>query len=330
MNTIAFTLCSNNYLAFAKTLGDSYIKHHPKSKFIIGIVDKRDNEIDYTFFNPHELVFVEEIVTLDIDKMVDMYNIIEFNTAVKPSYFAYLFKKFTECDSVIYFDPDIKCYESLAKFQEEMQNFSIGLTPHITTPVPTGGSFELENRFLNFGLYNLGFLWLNRTDIAFQFLNWWTDRLEENCKADLKNGIFVDQLWVNFAPIFYKKDVLISYDLGMNMAHWNFHERALSFEDNHWIVNQKTPLRFYHFSGFKVDMPDRISKRNKLNFTDRPDVIELFKDYRDSLIRNKHFDLCIRPYQYGKQPIIVKPTFTGKLRTSLSYIKKGIQTLTND
>ncbi len=46
--TIAFTICSNNYLAHAKTVGDSYLKYHPNNKFIIGLVDKLQDEYDYS------------------------------------------------------------------------------------------------------------------------------------------------------------------------------------------------------------------------------------------------------------------------------------------
>ena len=44
---IIFTLCSNNYLANAKTLGDSILNHRPNTMFVIGLVDERNCEIDY-------------------------------------------------------------------------------------------------------------------------------------------------------------------------------------------------------------------------------------------------------------------------------------------
>jgi hypothetical protein len=49
MQEIIFTLCSNNYLAQAKTLGDSVKKFNPDVLFVIGLVDKLHPEIDYSF-----------------------------------------------------------------------------------------------------------------------------------------------------------------------------------------------------------------------------------------------------------------------------------------
>ena len=48
---IAFTICSNNYLAQAKTLGDSFLEFHPDWKFIIGLCDEFDSSFDYSAFD---------------------------------------------------------------------------------------------------------------------------------------------------------------------------------------------------------------------------------------------------------------------------------------
>lgn len=299
-NTIAFTLCSNNYLAFAKTLADSFIEQHPDSKFIIGIADKRDDSIDYSFFEPHELIFVHDVPNLEVDRMADAYNIIEFNTSVKPFYFDYIFKSRKDVETVIYLDPDIKCFDSLQPLKEAIGEKSVGLTPHITTPL-SNENFMIEKRMLNFGIYNLGFCWMNRSDNTQAFINWWMERLDENCKQDLKNGVFVDQLWVNLIPIYFKDDVHISYDLGLNMAYWNFHERKLNqVDDTHWMVNDKFKLKFFHFSSYKVERPDLVSKYTNYTFAERPDVVNLFKNYHADLTKNRYLELKDKPYKFNK------------------------------
>ena len=58
---ISFTLCSNNYLAQAKTLGDSFKKHHPDFEFIIGLVDDFSDQIDYTAFQDFTIIKAEDI-----------------------------------------------------------------------------------------------------------------------------------------------------------------------------------------------------------------------------------------------------------------------------
>jgi len=64
---IAFTLCSNNYLAQAKTLGNSLLKNNPDYLFFIGLVDKFNPEIDYTIFKPYQVIEIESIKIPDFN-----------------------------------------------------------------------------------------------------------------------------------------------------------------------------------------------------------------------------------------------------------------------
>jgi lipopolysaccharide biosynthesis glycosyltransferase len=110
---LAFTICSNNYLAQAKTLGDSLLKHNPGHKFIIVLVDRKTPQIDYSFFEPYEIVLIEDVGIQDFESIWKKYNIVELNTAVKPTLFKYFFKKYAELDNAFYFDPDIMIFRSL-------------------------------------------------------------------------------------------------------------------------------------------------------------------------------------------------------------------------
>ena len=103
---IAFTLCSNNYLAHAKTLGDSFLEYHPEAKFMIGLVDKYNPQLDYNFFSAFEIIPVEEISVPEFEELNGKYRIAELNTAVKPSYLHYIFTKYSP-EKLLYIDPDI-------------------------------------------------------------------------------------------------------------------------------------------------------------------------------------------------------------------------------
>src|SRR3989337_3690092 len=99
-----FTICSNNYLAQAKTLGDSLLKHNPGYKYEIFLVDKLAAEIDYSFFDPYGIVPIEQVQIEGFDEMFERYNITELNTAVKPFIFNYLFSNNPSLASIIYLD----------------------------------------------------------------------------------------------------------------------------------------------------------------------------------------------------------------------------------
>ena len=83
---IAFTVCSNNYLSQAKTLGDSLKKYSPEYTFFIGLCDRRSKQIDYTDYGSAEILEVEKLEIPNFEWMTDNYNIIELNTSVKPYY----------------------------------------------------------------------------------------------------------------------------------------------------------------------------------------------------------------------------------------------------
>ncbi len=68
---IAFTLCSNNYLAQAKTLGDSLLKYNPDYKFFIGLVDRLSDQINYSKDIGHEIITAEDIGIPDFDELLE-------------------------------------------------------------------------------------------------------------------------------------------------------------------------------------------------------------------------------------------------------------------
>ncbi|MFR9166884.1 MAG: hypothetical protein ACLVKO_11960 [Dysgonomonas sp.] len=160
---IAFTICSNNYLSQAKTLADSFFKYNDEYKFIIGLCDKKNELIDYSIFSPCEIVEVEELCIENFEWMVYNYNIIELNTATKPYYFQYFLKTYQDIDYIFYLDPDIQVFNSFSILEKELENKDILLTPHITTPLPNDKKVPNENLFLNYGIFNLGFLGLRKS-----------------------------------------------------------------------------------------------------------------------------------------------------------------------
>ena len=86
---IVFTICFNNYLSYAKVLGKSLKKYDAALKYFIFLCDKKNQNIDYTLL-ADEVITAGEIEPNIID-LASKYNIIEFNTCIKPRIFEYLF-----------------------------------------------------------------------------------------------------------------------------------------------------------------------------------------------------------------------------------------------
>ncbi|HEY1055373.1 MAG TPA: glycosyltransferase, partial [Emticicia sp.] len=292
--TLAFTLCSVNYLAQAHTLGDSLKQQNPHIKFIIGLVDKLETkDIDKSKLPEYPLLELDKINIADLAGMCERYDITELNTAVKPYYIDYFLKNYSEADNIIYFDPDIIVFDKLNHLEENLEKYNIIVTPHMVTPY-NDSKWQNEEDVVNTGIFNFGFVAMHRSETTQKMVNWWCQKLEKECLIDLCKGLFVDQHWAEFFPVYFDK-VLINKHLGYNVAYWNLHERFCSQIDRKWYINETTALQFFHYSGYLIAKPDEVSKyQNRIHFEERPDIVPLFELYKNELLKNnelywKHF-----------------------------------------
>ena len=291
---VAFTICSVNYLAQAKGLGDSLLVNNPGYEFFICLVDKlAESGVAAELLPPYKIIEAEKINIRDWQGLTDKYSIVELNTAVKASFFKYLFTNYSP-ESVIFFDPDILILSSLHRIEDALKRFSIVLTPHSCTPITYANGLP-ERAFLNYGVYNLGFIALKNTEITARFLNWWEEKQMNECYIDTYNGLYVDQLWVNLAPAYFD-EVYIDKFLGNNVAYWNLHERRITHENNVYFVNQsETPLVFFHFSRVNIEageiVPDTATVDIKAITYDATGLTKLLKEYSAIMLNNHYKEL---------------------------------------
>ncbi|WP_159085985.1 glycosyltransferase [Flavobacterium faecale] len=307
---LAFTICSNNYLAQAKILGDSLLKHNPDYKMIIGLCDKKSDDIDYDFFEHIEIVAVEEINIPNFDEIIKKYDIVELNTSIKPSFFKYFIGKYKDLESIVYLDPDIQVFNKLDRLNTYLVANDILLTPHILKPISVDDMMPSESLFLNYGIYNLGFLALNpHCDNVLRFLNWWEQRTLTIGYDRVCDGLFVDQLWINFVPLFFDKVKILS-DLGLNAAPWNLHERPMKLSSNsNFLMEDKTNLYLYHFSSYNYKLPQQFSKYyNRFKNIEEEDwLLNLYGQYHEKLLQNQVEVFSIVKCYYQKEvPIPIK------------------------
>ncbi|MEZ0609186.1 glycosyl transferase [Fibrella sp. WM1] len=335
--TLAFTICSVNYLAQARTLGDSLRQTNPDWQFVIGLVDDlRTANLPAALVPAYPMLEVAALNIPDFAGMCDRYDITELNTAVKPFFIAHFFEHGMQGlwarspesdaatpiptppaprpqpDKVIYFDPDIIVFQPLTRLSTALDTHSMVLTPHTIAPTP---DWETPNEqdHLNTGIFNLGFIGLRNDDTARRFMMWWQQRLTYECRIDLCEGLFVDQHWVNFAPI-YHDNVLIEKHTGYNVAYWNVHERTLAQQGNTWVVNGTDELQFFHYSGYGVTKPNDISKyQTRYTFAQRPDLLPLFRLYHQRLIDNGNEAYRSYPCVYIKPPTVLYYTSVRRL-----------------
>lgn len=292
----ACTIVSKNYISYARTLCESYLKQHPNNQFYVLLVDRNNGDIDVTreSFN---LIEVEELPLDNFHLLAFTFDVLELNTNVKPSFLKYLFNEYA-IDKLIYFDPDIFIYQAVDVVYSLLDTYSIVLTPHCNTPIEDECRPN-EQDFLKAGVFNLGFIALRNDREARRSLDWWEKRCLSLGYNEIPTGLFVDQKWMNFAPCFFEKVYVLKH-LGCNMAYWNLHERTLEKRDFTWTVNGEVPLVFFHFSGVDVVGKNNISKyQDRYTFMDRPDLRELFEQYMDTLLRNNIETTRNYSYHFG-------------------------------
>ena len=296
MKTVVFTLCSNNYLAHAKTLGDSIIVKNRDVIFIIGLVDKKSPEIDYSIFSAFEIIEYDEIQCVDFPRMLSSYTIVEFNTAVKPFYIELLWERYGKECFIYYIDPDIVFYSPIEELNAYLNSNDIIITPHLTKALIPLNS--VETNLLKTGIFNLGFIGLKYSDNTFEFIKWWQERLKVYCYMDKKETFYVDQIWVNFVPALFDK-VFILRDPIYNMAWWNLTERILiEVNEEYYVNNASQKLVFFHFSGYKPGSNKMIGRidSDDYSFEKRPDLKNIFIEYEESLQKNSLLTLSkIKP-----------------------------------
>lgn len=282
-NKCIFTICSKNYLAQALTLKESIKKHEPSVDFYIFLADLPCDDIKNI-----DLILLDESWIPDWRELAFKYNVIEFNTSIKPFCFKKLYKQ--GYDKVIYLDPDMFVVDRLDYIWNNLDDYSIILTPHISNlEINFTGAHE-DTDILIDGIFNLGFAAIRNNQIGNNIVDWWCVRLKEQCYAH--KALFYDQKWMIFIPCFYPNDLLICRHFGINVAIWNLHERELFIENKKYLIKDLAtdtnyPLLIFHFSGFDPFNDKVINRRiPRFGVDSYPSFIPIIQEYKKMEYKN--------------------------------------------
>jgi glycosyltransferase involved in cell wall biosynthesis len=294
-----FTICARNFLAYAVTLYDSLIKSHGPVDFYVGLCDSTE-EIDLNGFD-FQIIPLADLGNAFLFEMAERYSITEFNTAIKPSVFRFLFDRL-HYEEVIYLDPDIFVNEPLLEITSAFDSgYSAVVTPHITYPSNDDAPENAVDEALmcKYGVFNLGFFALKNTEENANFISWWERTLRYRCVIDYSNGIFVDQKWVDLLVAFVE-NVRILRHPGYNVAYWNLPQRKVTYQKNRFLVNDRFPLVFAHFSGVRVDEPTVFSRHStKVTLKNAGDLALIHAYYIRLVERNGHSRFRLHPYAFN-------------------------------
>ncbi len=243
-----FTSISRNYIPKARVLARSVREFEPEAVFIVLLCDTLPEDFDLATEDFDHVIPLAELPIDERPAWTFQHNLVELCTAVKGLGFQEIFRRF-DAEKVVFLDPDIVLFSSLALVRERLNVFSVLLTPHQTEPEKDHSAIlDNEVSSLKYGVFNLGFLAVRRGAEGERFINWWSDRLRDFCYDDRGRGLFTDQKWADLAPALFQ-DLGILREPQLNVSTWNISRREITGDLERGILVNGQPLCFYHFSG---------------------------------------------------------------------------------
>lgn len=299
MNHCVVTIVAGNYLAYARTLGQSLQRASAGVDFHVLIADRRTPALEADVrASGLSAIFADELGLPDAERLFYKYDIVELNTALKPSFLKRQFARGYE--RVLYLDPDIQVFRPLEPVMRALDDAAIVLTPHALSPA-MDGLRPSDVDFLRTGAYNLGFIGLKAGATTAAMLDWWESRCLGMGFNDPAFGVFVDQKWIDLVPSYFD-GVRVLRHPGCNVAYWNLHERQLArAADGSCTVNGQ-PLVFFHFSGVVPTDPSILSRHQTRHQLAAGSVLHgLVAAYCAELLAQDHARLvATHPYGFGR------------------------------
>lgn len=232
-----FNIIADDYIPQQQLFSENFKKNHPDID--IYCITLENTKFKSKLFNSIPINKISSIKNLELLKF--KYNVLEFSTAVKPFIFEYLFRKYSY-KKILYFDSDIIVYKPINKIISKLDYFEAILTPHIRKMI-YDNKLPHEIDFSKSGYFNAGFLGLKKNPNTLEFLKWWTEKTDQHCYIDFKKFYFVDQRWLDYAPIFLNSYII--KEPGYNVAYFNLQEYIGKIDPKE--------IFFIHFSGFDKD-----------------------------------------------------------------------------
>ena len=330
----ACTLITNNYIADAIVCHEYLKKNNPKLKHYIFTIGKCNADNINLLNNYENLIHlsVEKFIKKEVlEKLVCSYSPFEISNALRASCHRFIFDN-TSLEQWIMLDADIAVVGSLDEIFKYYENFEILITSHGS--IPHSKKDEIisnEFAFLKHGIFNTGLVGFKRGEISSKAILWLEKRLLSfsefsrnrinNCIKNEYDFLFVDQLWFNLIPIYFRKST-ISFENRFNLGHWNLWEGNLSCdEDNTYFYNKKKVIAF-HFSGINSVNPEYVSIHSNF-YKKEPNLIwgkaaseylEFLSDIKQTISKEDYYYKKNVP-KFSKRLLILK--FFNKV---LSYL----------
>ncbi|WP_317201993.1 glycosyl transferase [Janthinobacterium sp.] len=290
-----FTSAACNYIPKVRMLFNSLREFHPEAELHLLLADAPTELLDLSKEPFDTVTSLADMEVPHWQGWAFCHSIVELATAMKPLFLQRLLAR-DDCDKVLYLDPDMVVFSRLDDILQSLDEANITLTPHQVSPEQTiDAIIDNELSSLKHGVYNLGFVGVANKEEGHRFAAWWAHRTYHFCRAEIPNGLFTDQRWIDLVPAFFT-GVAIQRSSRHNVATWNITTRDMTRDVEGRYLMDGEPLGFYHFTGFDSGAHKVMAVKNAPG---NVAVHELVKWYEDSTRSLSQDPLSNVPWAFG-------------------------------
>lgn len=313
---IIFTVCNRLQLPNALALGASVLQFHPDSLFYIGWAD--------TFPLPKVQNGIKAIPIEDIDvpewgQMCSTYFDFEIVAASRPWFAKGILKKQKDCKQLTFLAPTTLLFSSI---QEITHNTAeLLLTPHIIKPLGKSNMLD-DKRILNIGMFHSGSWVIKPGEATYKLLDWWSHRTIDRAKFDLCNGMCMDQLWLNYAPVWVKNTIQVQH-AGWHYGLHSVLNKNLKEENGSFFIDDEKliSIDFAGLGNYHPVWSEHIGLVNQNSIFKR-----LFDQYQHSLKKYESLKISGEP-AFGKPSNIssqraLRKNIAGRLKAITKFVDR--------
>ena len=178
-------------------------------------------------------------------------------------------------DLAVYLAPDVCVYDGLEPILSAAAADGVALVPRASS-LPDDGLEPDYGALLDAGEISPAIVAIAHGEPGRSFVEWWLRRQSESV---VSNG-----RWLGLAHEQLKVGTVVR-DPGCNVSYWSLHERRLARVDDR-VVADGSPLRAFHFAGFRPDRPYWLSEHaTRVRVIDDPVLSELCGEYAQRVLR---------------------------------------------
>jgi hypothetical protein len=282
--TCCLTISPRNLIYQALTTAKSFLEFNTEFSYYIFVTDREPLKKLQLAFPKINFRNLDSLSSRNLDELINKYSDIELAYAITPLIIKHLLSN--DIQSVLFLKIETFVLGNLNSLINLLKSNSVIITPHLLSPILDIDILDQEVDVMMAGIYNGGVIGFSNTIESKQFLTWWSQKTELDCSRNNILGIHYEQSWLNFLPMFIK-DLFISRDKGINVAHWNLHERNLHILHGK-IYCGDDELLIFRFSGYDETNPNFLSKYKPNLYENKLGPAKLiFENYKQELKINK-------------------------------------------